>query len=233
MASELPKFLVTRGFVYECVHICELPAGVWAEGRWKHTWWFWVTSCLRHTVSLSVSVSSAGNAAHHGYWITFVYSCCFYLYRWFTLTYRQGCTSNGITKTSTIQKRNAPKHQRNDFLSSPFPSFVFGDSRTLHLCLHTHKHTHINSPLGVCCFHYLQLGPETAFRVEYSEAELAGIAVYIERSLVIASSLFSLSCASGGKYECVASGDHPAALHLATTVCPPHRAQVIAGKQRA
>lgn len=138
-----------------------------------------------------------------------------------------------LQKHRRFKKRNAPKHRRNDFLSSPFPSFVFGDSRTLHLCLRTHKHTHINSPLGVCCFHYLQLGPETAFRVEYSEAELAGIAVYIERSLVIASSLFSLSCASGGKYECVASGDHPAALHLATTVCPPHRAQVIAGKQRA
>lgn len=88
----------------------------------------------------------------------------------------------------------------------------------------THKHTHINSPLGVCCFHYLQLGPETAFRVEYSEAELAGIAVYIERSLVIASSLFSLPCASGGKYESVASGDHPAALHsisLQLSVPPP------------
>lgn len=64
------------------------------------------------------------------------------LFRWFTLTYRQGCTSNAITKTLMIQKRNAPKDQQNDFLSSPFPSFVFGDSRTLHLCLHTHTHTH-------------------------------------------------------------------------------------------
>lgn len=88
---------------------------------------------------------------------------------------------------------------------------------------HTHKYTHINSPLGVCCFHYLQLGPETAFRVEYSRAELARIGVYIEGSLVIASSLFSLSCASGGKYESVVSRDHPycAAQHRATTVCPP------------
>lgn len=109
---------------------------------------------------------------------------------------------------------------------------LFFESLSLFRCLplmhpHTHarahKHTHINSPLGVCCFHYLQLGPETAFRVEYSRAELARIAVYTERSLVIASSLFSLSSASGGKYESVVSGDHPccAAPHLTTTVCPP------------
>lgn len=132
--------------------------------------------------------------------------------------------------TDDAQKENIPTRQQNDFLQSPFPSFVLWASLTRFLCLplihphtHTHKYTHINSPLGVCCFHYLQLGPETAFRVEYSTAELASIAVYIERSLVIASSLFSLSCASGGKYESVVSGDHPccAAPHLATTVCPP------------
>lgn len=109
------------------------------------------------------------------------------------------------------------------FLIVPF-SFLCSSSLSHSLSYastHTHRNTHINSPLGVCCFHYLQLGPETAFRVEYRAAELARIAVYIERSLVIASSLFSLSCASGGKYECVASGDHPTAPHLATTVCPP------------
>lgn len=99
---------------------------------------------------------------------------------------------------------------------------------------HAHKYTHINSPLGVCCFHYLQLGPKTAFRVEYSRAELARIAVYIESSLVIASSLFSLSCASGGKYESGIWG--PPLLRCATTRCnclSPHQAQVIGGKQRA
>lgn len=48
--------------------------------------------------------------------------------------------------------------------------------------------------------------------------------IYRERSLVIASSLFSLSCASGGKYESVVSGDHPAALRcisLQLSVPPP------------
>lgn len=63
--------------LYMSVFIRELPAGVWAEGRWKHTW-FWLTSCLRHTVSPSVSVSLAGSTARHGYWITLVvYFCCF------------------------------------------------------------------------------------------------------------------------------------------------------------
>lgn len=86
----------------------------------------------------------------------------------------------------------------------------------------------------MCCFHYLQLGPETAFRVEYSRAALPRIAVYIERSLVIASSLFLVRRASGGKYESVVSGDHPccAALHcisLLLSVPPP--AQIIGRKQ--
>lgn len=51
---------------YMSVFIRELPVGVWAEGRWKHTW-FPVTSCLRHSVSLSVSASLAGSATHLGH----------------------------------------------------------------------------------------------------------------------------------------------------------------------
>lgn len=95
-------FFVTWGYLclfslYMSVFIWELPAGVWAEGRWKHTW-FWVTSCLRHTVSLSVSVSLAGSTLYHGYWITLAVYFCFF-YRWFTVAYRHGCTLFAIATT--------------------------------------------------------------------------------------------------------------------------------------
>ena len=222
--------------LYMSVFIWELAAGVWAEGRWKHTWWFWVTSCLRHTVSLSLSlfpwlavqhIIAVGSrlrwmSAASTQFMLMIYGSLQMWMRTFTI-------AKGIDNAET---ERTPTCQQNDFLQPPFPSFVLWESLSVFVCLplmhpHTHtrahKHTRINSPLGVCCFHYLQLGPETAFRVEYSRAELARIAVYTERSLVIASSLFSLSCASGGKYESVVSGDPPccAAPHHATTVCPP------------
>lgn len=137
--------------------------------------------------------------------------------------------TSAVAKTQTTHKRKAHRHANRMISYSLCFLPLFFEPHSLLPLIHPHTqkytqtHTHINSPLGVCCFHYLQLGPETAFRVEYSRAELARIAVYIARSLVIASSLFSLSCASGGKYESVVSGDHPccAAPHLTTTVCPP------------
>lgn len=195
-------FFVTWGYLCPfCLSVFIWEAACWRTMEthlvmgWPH---------VSDRLSLCLSHSLAGRMAQHGYWITLAYLCCFY--------------SAYIDIYSSFTGRDA------HVLPFPFPSSVFWTS--LFLCLpltHTHKYTHINSPLGVCCFHYLQLGPETAFRVEYSRAELARIAVYIERSLVIASSLFSLLCVSGGKYESAVSGDHPccAAPYLATTVCPP------------
>lgn len=125
VASEMPKFFPTWGFVCGCVDSREPPAGV---GRWKHTWWFWVTSCLRHTLP-----------------ITFVRThllvfCC--SYRWFTLMQAQGRTFKAAATNADDSKKEA-KRQRAAFLSSPFPSFVLPASRTLGL-MHprTHKHTH-------------------------------------------------------------------------------------------
>lgn len=90
----------------------------------------------------------------------------------------------------------------------------------LFLCsFHSYIRTTSSIPLGVCCFHYLQLGPETAVRVRPPSA-----AAYTGRSLVIGGSLFSSSGASGGKYECRASGDHRGVLHcisLLLSVPPP------------
>lgn len=144
----------------------------------------------------------------------------------------------------------AAERRRNDLLSSPFsflcslslqhslsPSFL---SRVpprppppyTHLL--TQTHTHINSPLGVCCFHYLQLGPETAFRAVHSKAALARYSIYRKESGNCQLSVLCLSCASGGKYDCAASVDRRPALHPATTLChptqpPSHRAQVNRG----
>lgn len=205
-----------------------------------------MTSCLRHTVSLSqtlfpwLAVQHIIAVGSRLWWMSaastqFMLIIYGGLQTWMRLL--------PLQKAKTTRKRKRHRHANRMISYSLLFLPLFFESLSLFLCLplmhpHTHtcahKHTHINSPLGVCCFHYLQLGPETAFRVEYSRAELARIAVYTERSLVIASSLFSLSCASGGKYESVVSGDHPccAAPHLTTTVCPP-TAQVIGGKQRA
>ena len=141
-----------------------------------------MTSCLRHSVCLSL----AGGMAHRGSWVTLVvYYCCFYPdymddLQWL---YRHGCALFAVAKTQTTQKRKTSNTPTGGFLTISF-SFLCSLS-LLHFPLsssyasrHTHKCTHINSPLGVCCFHYLQLGPKTVYGVEYSRAELARIALY-------------------------------------------------------
>lgn len=60
--------------------------------------------------------------------------------------------------------------------------------------------------------------------------------IYREKGRIqeIAIPLFSLFCEPGGKYESVASGDHPAVLHHVLLQLPvPHWGQEITGKQRA
>lgn len=105
------------------------------------------------------------------YCITVYLFCYCSAYIWFRVAHRQGCT---VAKNHSTHKLEAHGHsQKNDFLQSLFPTFVLWASLTSssHTSTHPHKHTHINSPLGMCCFHYLQLGPETAFWVEWSTAE--------------------------------------------------------------
>lgn len=191
--SELPLlfFFVTRGYlclflpiwVYlyvSCLLVFELKDdGNTPGSRWPH---------VSDTVSLCLSLLPLLEAQHILAMLLDRTSSLILLlfspYRWFTLARRHECSLFATAKTSTQTKGKWMKMPAEWFLTVSF-SFLCS-----FLCLplirqhaHTHKYTHINSPLGVCCFHYLQLGPETAFRVEYSRAELARIAVYIERGV--------------------------------------------------
>lgn len=119
MASELPKFFPTWGFVCGCMDSSELPAGV---GRWKHTWW------------LSDLVSQTLSADHlPSYVLARVLLLTQVIYT------HVGTFKAAVTNTDDSTKE--AKRQRAASLSSPFPSFVLPASHYLRL-MHPHTQTH-------------------------------------------------------------------------------------------
>jgi len=165
-----------------------------------------VTACLRHTLSLCLSLLPRLAApltvviGSRPWFLSLFFFSAAALARRMQMIYRSSQTwmhnfCSGTKKHRRRRRRRALRHANRMISNSLCFLPLFFEPLSLFPVIHTHTHTHthINSPLGVCCFHYLQLGPETAFRVEYSRAELARIAVYIARRLVIASSLCSLS----------------------------------------
>lgn len=129
--------------------------------------------------------------------------------------------SSATAKQQKKHRRETTKKKANRMISYSLfflPLFF----PLVHPNTHTHsrKHTHINSPLGVCCFHYLQLGPETAFRLEYSRADCS---IYRGKSGNCQLSVLSILCVRWEVWLCGIWG--PPLLGPS-----PHRAPVMGGK---